>query len=103
MNNNELLTLLPIPEAKKSKRLGYSSLLFSFIYGLPGLILAIISLLKANKALRCYRQQPEIYDPSSLQDVMIARLSAMMGLLFSGLALFYFSTMIFLQGTFLPF
>ena len=103
MDQHEQKTPQPLPFARQSKRLAFLSLLLVWVYGIPGLILGFIAISKSKKAVALHTSEPELYDPSSLQDIMIARIAAMIGLIFSGLCLFYFTAMLFLQGEFFPF
>ncbi|MHC1708069.1 MAG: hypothetical protein AB9842_11210 [Bacteroidales bacterium] len=91
-------SLIPIPHAKQSKRLGLWSLVLAWLYGVPGIITGIMALKKAKMAVNIYTSNPELYEPSSLNDIMMARLTAVIGLIFSGLSVFYFTSMILFQG-----
>lgn len=65
--------------------MGIISIVFA---GLIGLILGIIALSTSKKSLEMYRANPEIYEPSSYNQLKGGRVCAIIGLSISSFALF---------------
>jgi hypothetical protein len=74
-----------LPNATGALVLGILSIVFCFCYGLIGIILGIIGLVMANKALKIYSSSPETYTESSHKNVKAGRICSIIGLCLSSL------------------
>ena len=66
--------------------LGILSLVICFI----GIVLGIIALVLANKDLRLYRANPELYTPGSYNNLKAGRICAIVGLILQGLGTIFY-------------
>lgn len=57
------------------------------LYGIPGLVLGIIAILKGNKMIRLFEQNPNIYTESSYKNAKAGRICGIVGLCIAGLSL----------------
>ena len=71
---------------------------FALIATLP-LILSIIGIIVANKSLRLYRENSEVYQERSKNNVVTAKIVNILGLSFSILTLLYLLYTFFTMGT----
>ncbi|WP_207496681.1 CCC motif membrane protein [Aridibaculum aurantiacum] len=82
----------PLPNSTAILVLGISSIVGCFCYGLPGTVLAIISLVLASKSKQLYNANPTAYTPGSVSNMNTGRICAIIGLtisiLFLALAIF---------------
>jgi hypothetical protein len=74
-----------LPNATGALVLGILSIVFCFCYGLVGIILGIIGLVMANKALKLYMASPEAFSESSYKNVKAGRICSIVGLCLSSL------------------
>lgn len=74
-----------LPNATGALVLGILSIVFCFCYGLVGIILGIIGLVMANKALKLYMAAPALYTESSHKNVKAGRICSIVGLCLSSL------------------
>jgi len=81
--NNQLQQNLP--NATAVLVLGILSIVFCFCYGIIGVILGIISLIMANKAIKLYSSAPNLYSESSHKNVKSGKICAIIGLSLSSL------------------
>ncbi len=82
----------PLPNATAVLVLGILSLVMCFV----GVILAIISLVLANKDIKLYNASPEVYTPGSYSNLKSGRICAIIGLVLNVLlVLFYAAVVIF--------
>ncbi len=72
-----------LPEATAILVLGILSLVGSFCYGIPGLILGIIAVAMASKPERLYRADPTRYDSSSYNNMRAGKICGIIGLCLS--------------------
>lgn len=89
----------PVPNASGALVLGILSIVFSFCYGLIGVILGIIGLILANKAMQLYEQNPGAYSQSSYGNAKAGKITSIIGLALSALVLIYIIFMLFLFGS----
>ncbi|HEX9981065.1 MAG TPA: CCC motif membrane protein [Flavobacterium sp.] len=71
----------PLPNATAVLILGICSILTCCCYGIVGLILGIIALVLANKDMKLYMEQPELY--SNYSNLNIGRVLAIIGIVLS--------------------
>jgi hypothetical protein len=67
--------------------LGILSILGSFCYGIPGLILGIIAVAMAGKPTRLYRANPGRYTVSSFNNMQAGKICGIIGICLSALVL----------------
>ncbi len=91
--------MLPIPNATGALVLGILSLVFSFCYGIIGIILGIIGLILANKATQLYEQNPGAYSQSSYGNAKAGKITSIIGLVLSALVLLYFIFVLVMIGS----
>ncbi len=72
-----------LPNAVGVLVLGILSIVFCWCYGLPGLVLGIISLIMSKKATALYLSSPESYTESSFKNMKAGRICAIVGLCLS--------------------
>ncbi|HLF53041.1 CCC motif membrane protein [Flavobacterium sp.] len=80
-----------LPNATAVLVLGILSILTCCCYGIIGLILGIIALVLANKDMKLYRENPELY--SNYQNLNIGKILAIIGVVLSAI---YFMVNIYL-------
>lgn len=72
-----------LPNAVGVLVLGILSIVFCWCYGIPGLVLGIISLIMSKKATALYLSSPESYTESSFKNMKAGRICAIVGLCLS--------------------
>ena len=82
-----------LPNATAVLVLGILSILTCCCYGIIGLILGIIALVLANKDMKLYRENPELY--SNYQNLNIGKILAIIGVVLSAI---YFMVNIYLYA-----
>lgn len=103
MNNpyefpQDRLAVRPLPNATLTLVLGILSLMGICCYGVIGLAMSIITLVLAHNESKTYKRNPELYTPSSLTQVTIGRVLALIGLAFSLLFLGFIIFLILAVG-----
>lgn len=92
-----------LPDSKSAFTLGLIGLILSpfcccGISGI-GIVLSILGLMRANKALAAYDANPAGYTPESQKKAKTAKTLAMIGLIISILTFIWFIISLFLQGS----
>ncbi|MCF8379105.1 MAG: hypothetical protein K9H49_05970 [Bacteroidales bacterium] len=87
-NKKQSLPQVPLPNATVVIVLGIASIVLCWCQGIFGLILAIISLILANRDLALYNANPENYTVSSLNNVRNGRTIAIIGLVLAAAFIF---------------
>lgn len=77
-----------LPNATLILVFGIVSIVTCCCYGLIGLIFGVIALILANKALKQYAENPELYE--GVQNVKTGRILAIIGIILNVLTLAYF-------------
>lgn len=80
---------IPVPNATAVLVLGILSIVFCFCYGLIGIILGIIALVLANKAMAIYKINPNSFTMSSYNNLKAGKVCAIIGLILSALMFIY--------------
>lgn len=93
--------LPPLPNATGALVLGILSIVFSFCYGIVGIILGIIGLILANKATQLFEQNPNGYSQPSLGNAKTGKILSIIGLVLSALVLIYFIIVLAFLGSIL--
>ena len=88
----------PLPNASAVLALGIVSIVGCCCYGIPGLICAIIALVLYSKDVRLYLENPELYTPSSYNNLKTGRICAIIGLIPSILYLLFIIFIIITAG-----
>jgi hypothetical protein len=83
-----------IPNATAVLVLGIISIPVICCYGLPGIICATIALVLAGKAKRTYDENPDLYQPSSFNNLKAGKICAIIGLVLGVIALIYYIVVI---------
>ena len=97
--NNQPQYHPPVPNATAGLVLGILSIVFSFCYGLIGLILGIIGLIQANKAIQLYDSNPGAYYPSSYENAKAGKITSIIGLVLSSLVFLYMILILVIIGS----
>ncbi|MFL5765520.1 MAG: CCC motif membrane protein [Bacteroidia bacterium] len=80
----------PLPNATAVLVLGIISLPVCFCYflfGIPGLVMSIISFVLSNKARKVYEENPSLYTESSYKNMKAGRVCAIIGMIINSLCL----------------
>jgi hypothetical protein len=78
----------PLPNATAVLVLGIISLPVCFCYflfGVPGLVMSIISFVLSNKARKIYEENPSLYTESSYKNMKAGRVCAIIGMILNSL------------------
>lgn len=75
------------PSASSIQTTGILGLVFTFVFGIVGLILNIITLSKAGGAMREVMAEPDKYYETSLKKIRTGRTCSIIGLSLQGLVL----------------
>jgi hypothetical protein len=81
-------TPIPLPNANTILMLGIFSIVIAFCCGLfaiVGLVLGIVALTLAPKAIEMYQANPSMYTESSLKNINAGKICAIIGIVISGL------------------
>ncbi len=84
----------PLPNSAGVLVLGILSIVFCWLYGIPGLILGIIGLVMSNNAKKAYMANPQLYSQSSYNNMKAGRICAIIGTILSSLWFVYFIVLI---------
>jgi hypothetical protein len=58
-----------------------------FLFGVPGLVMSIISFVLSNKARKVYEENPSLYTESSYKNMKAGRVCAIIGMILNSLCL----------------
>jgi ABC-type glycerol-3-phosphate transport system permease component len=58
-----------------------------FLFGVPGLVMSIISFVLSNKARKAYEENPSLYTESSFKNMKAGRVCAIIGMILNSLCL----------------
>ena len=89
----------PLPNATIALVLGILSLVFCFIYGVPGLIIGIVGLVLANKDRKLYNLNPSQYTPNSFTNSNAGRVCSLIGIILSSIYVIIILIIIMVIGT----
>lgn len=89
----------PLPNATAVLVLGILSILFGCCFSIVGVIMGIIALVLANKDMKLYREQPDLYTNSSYSNLNAGRVTAIIGLVI-GVILLIYTIVVFSSGGF---
>lgn len=83
MSENQSASRKSLPNSFAVLLTGILSVLFSVLYGVPGLLLGIIALLLSRPGKRLRRQSPEGYTSGSWRVIVAGRVFATIGIILS--------------------
>ncbi|MBU0489144.1 MAG: hypothetical protein KKA07_13400 [Bacteroidetes bacterium] len=89
MYNSGQSGMMPLPNATGVLVLGILSIVFSFCYGIVGLILGIIALSIMGKPISMYKDNPGYYTESSYKNLQAGKVCAIIGVSLSVLIFIY--------------
>ena len=78
-----------LPNSTATLVLGILSIVGCWIWGLPGLIMGIISLVLADKGEKQYIENPDSYFKPSYENLKAGRVCAIIGVSLSGIVLLF--------------
>ncbi|OFX17522.1 MAG: hypothetical protein A2033_00760 [Bacteroidetes bacterium GWA2_31_9] len=87
-----------IPNSTGVLVMGIISIASCFCYGVPGLVLGIISLSLAGKGKRLYNTNPEFYTEASFKNLKAGQICAIIGTILSGLMILIIIVYVFILG-----
>jgi len=73
----------PLPKAVAVLVLGIISIATAFCYGIPGLVIAIITMVMASGSKKLYNANPALYTESSYKNMNAGRICGIIGLILS--------------------
>lgn len=79
--------------------LGFAGCCCYGVIAIVPLIIAIVGLVSANKSLKEYAQNPEIYDPRSKSNVSTGKVLNIIAIVFNGIVVLFFIGMLVFYGT----
>lgn len=85
-NQTKKIVKMEHPAASSIQTTGILGLVFSFLFGIVGLILNIVTLARAGGAMREVMSDPDRYYETSLSKIRAGRTCAIIGLSLQGLA-----------------
>ncbi len=97
-NNSEPLTKKNLPNSAGILVMGIISIAACWCYGIPGIVLGIISLSLSGKAKKLYNANPEVYSTSSYKNIKAGRICSIIGLSLSALFIMYLLIIVFFFG-----
>lgn len=89
----------PLPNATAVLVLGILSILFGCCFSIVGVIMGIIAVVLANKDMKLYRENPDLYTQSSYNNLNAGRITAIIGLVIGAILLIY-TIVLFSSGGF---
>ncbi len=105
-NNNDQVqekvtfTVLPqLPNATAALVLGILSIVFCWCWGVVGIILGIVGLVMANKAVALYESAPGTYSEPSYKNVKAGKICSIIGICLGALYLIICVIYLFAVGT----
>lgn len=87
-----------IPNSTGVLVMGIISIATCSCYGIPGLVLGIISLSLAGKGKRLYNANPEFYTEASFKNLKAGQICALIGTILSGLMILILIIYVFILG-----
>lgn len=91
----------PLPNATGALVLGIISIPTCFCHGIIGLACGIIAIILGNKALKLYKENPNVYSQSSKNNANAGRTCGIIGACLSALYLIIIVLYFIIVGTFL--
>ena len=87
-----------LPNATLMLVLGILSIVMCFCYGIPGLILGIITIIMSNKEEKLYLSRPREFTPNSYNNLKTGRICAIIGTSLSALYFLVYVVVIAIYG-----
>lgn len=90
-----------LPNATAALVLGIISIPTCFCAGIVGLACGIIAVILASKALKLYKANPGVYNPSSYNNANAGKICGIIGTILSALYLIFYIVYFIIVGTIL--
>ena len=90
-----------LPNATGALVLGIISIPTCFCAGIVGLVCGIIAIILGSKALKLYKENPGVYNPSSFNNANAGRICGIIGTILSALYLIFYVIYFIIVGTIL--
>ena len=90
--------LQALPNATASLVLGIISIPTCFCYGIIGMACGVIAIILGSKAVKLYKSNPGIYNPSSYNNANAGKICGIIGTILSALFLVYIVVVLLFYG-----
>jgi hypothetical protein len=87
-----------LPNATAALVLGIISIPTCFCYGIIGLACGIIAIILGSKAIKLFKENPGVYNPSSFNNANAGRICGIIGVVLSALFLIYIIIVLVIYG-----
>ena len=87
-----------LPNATAALVLGIISIPTCFCYGIVGLACGIIAIILGSKAVKLYKENPGVYNPSSFSNANAGKVCGIIGVILSALFLVYIIVVLVIYG-----
>ena len=87
-----------LPNATAALVLGIISIPTCICYGIPGMACGIIAIILGSKAVKLYKANPGIYNPSSFNNANAGKVCGIIGVILSSLFLVYIIVVLLVYG-----
>ena len=87
-----------IPNATAALVLGIISIPTCFCYGIIGMACGIIAIILGSKAVKLYKENPGVYNPSSYNNANAGKICGIIGVVMSALFLLYIIIVLVIYG-----
>ena len=87
-----------LPNATAALVLGIISIPTCICYGIPGMACGIIAMILGGRAVKLYKANPGVYNPSSYNNANAGRVCGIIGVCLSALWLLYVIVVIVIYG-----
>ncbi|MBI3503081.1 MAG: hypothetical protein HY063_14945 [Bacteroidetes bacterium] len=90
-----------LPNATAALVLGIISIPTCFCYGIIGMACGIIAIILGSKAIKLFKENPGVYNPSSFNNANAGRICGIIGTILSALYLVFIIVYFILVGSFI--
>lgn len=87
-----------LPNATAALVLGIISIPTCICYGIPGMACGIIAIILGSKAVKLYKANPGMYNPSSYNNANAGKVCGIIGVILSALFLLYIVLVLIVYG-----
>jgi len=88
-----------LPNATAALVLGIISIPTCACYGIPGIVCGIIAIILGGKAVKLYRDNPNVYNPSSYNNANAGKICGIIGVILSSLYLVFLIVYFIIVGS----
>lgn len=89
---------MALPNATAALVLGIISIPTCICYGIPGMACGIIAIILGSKAIKLYKANPGVYNPSSFNNANAGKICGIIGVILSSLFLVYIIVVLMFYG-----